>query len=69
MKKAMMNLKIWMTACSINLHMEINSDSRILLANDTKACAFHANFRSGHYNVVGTGLYQMIVPARATIEA
>ena len=25
-------------------------------------------FRSEHFNGVGTGLYQMIVPARVTIE-
>ena len=48
-----MNLKVWMTACHINLHVEINSDSRILLANDTQFCAFHIIFRSGHYNVYG----------------
>ena len=42
-----------MTACRINLHMEINSDSPILLANDTLLYAFHVNFRSGHYNVYG----------------
>ena len=31
----MMNLKVWMTACRTNLHVEINSDLHILLANDT----------------------------------
>ena len=30
----MMNLKD-VTACRINLHVDINSESRILLANDT----------------------------------
>ena len=49
----------------INLHMEINSDSRILLPIDTE---LHANFHSKHYNMVGTGHCQMIVPAHATIE-
>ena len=31
-------------------------------------CAFQANFRSQHYNVVGTGPYEMAVPASASIE-
>ena len=52
----------------INSDMEINSNSLILMANDTKYCAFCENFRSGHYNMVGTSLYQMTVPNRATIE-
>ena len=42
-----MNLKFWITAYRINFHMEINSDTRILLANDTEFCVFRVNFRSG----------------------
>ena len=40
-------------ACRINLHVVNNSDSRMLLANDTKICAFRAHFRSGHYKAYG----------------
>ena len=57
-----------MTACRFSLHVEIKSDSRTLLANDTQFCAFRAKFRRSHYTVIGTGPYQMILPARATIE-
>ena len=41
-------------------------DSCILLANDTEACAFRANFCSRHYCLVWTGPYQMTVPACAS---
>ena len=66
-----MNLKILMTACHINLHVEINDSHISILAKNILFCAFRANFhanRSGHYNEVGTSPYQTIVPACATIE-
>ena len=48
--------------------------AHILLANDTESHAFRSNYRSGHYNVVGTSSYQwtspyqMVVPSHASTE-
>ena len=49
--------------------MEIDSDLSIIFANDTELWVFRANFLSGHYNVVWTGPYHTVVPARASTNA